>query len=39
MLDADAMVRQGLWDSDGWRGWKLEHGRLTEAGREVDGEA
>jgi ATP-binding cassette subfamily B protein len=32
MLNADAMVRKGLWDGHGWRGLRLERGSLTETG-------
>ncbi len=35
MLDAEEVVREGLWNGAGWRALTLEHGRLTGGRREV----
>jgi len=35
MLNADAMVREGLWSGAGWRGLTLQHGRLIADPHEV----
>ena len=35
MLDAEEMVREGLWTGVGWRGLRLDHGQLSDVPREV----
>jgi ATP-binding cassette subfamily B protein len=35
MLDAEEMVREGLWTDVGWRGLRLDRGQLSDVPREV----
>ena len=35
MLDAEEMVREGLWTGAGWRGLRLDRGQLSDVPREV----
>jgi hypothetical protein len=35
MLEAETMVREGLWSGIGWRSLVMQHGQLRESGHEV----